>query len=138
AVGAGSAPATALAATPAPVPVSGAERRTRAPAPRGAAPDQAAEAGTPPGAVKAIQRHDLYRVVEVPEGMLVIAQPALHERIVFEQLQERLRDGLLEAQGLLIPEPVDLLPAQAALVLEHRDDLAELGLGVEGFGGNTV
>jgi DNA mismatch repair protein MutL len=77
-------------------------------------------------------------VVEVPEGMLVIDQHALHERILFEQLKERLRAGSVETQGLLIPEPVDMPPSQAALVLEHQDGLAELGLGVEGFGGNTM
>jgi DNA mismatch repair protein MutL len=39
---------------------------------------------------------------------------------------------------LLIPEPVDLTAEQAARTLEHRDALAELGLGVEDFGGGTI
>jgi DNA mismatch repair protein MutL len=82
--------------------------------------------------------HDLYLVVEVPEGILVIDQHALHERVLFEQLQERLRNGTLESQRLLIPEPVELSPAQAAAVLGHRADLAELGLEVSDFGGSTV
>jgi DNA mismatch repair protein MutL len=82
--------------------------------------------------------HDLYLVVEVPEGILIIDQHALHERILFEQLQGRLRQGPLQTQRLLIPEPVDLPAAQAALVLEHREALAELGLEVSEFGGNTV
>jgi DNA mismatch repair protein MutL len=82
--------------------------------------------------------HDLYLVVEVPEGILLIDQHALHERVLFEQLQGRLRQGPLETQRLLIPEPVDLPAAQAALVLEHRAALAELGLEVADFGGHTV
>jgi DNA mismatch repair protein MutL len=82
--------------------------------------------------------HDLYLVVEVPEGVLLIDQHALHERILFEQIQEKLRSGPLESQRLLIPEPVDLPPAQAAQVLGQRESLAELGLGVEPFGGGTV
>jgi DNA mismatch repair protein MutL len=85
-----------------------------------------------------MQVHDLYLVVEVPEGVLVIDQHALHERVLFEQLQGRFRSGRLESQRLLIPEPVALPPAQAALVLEQREALAELGLGVEDFGGGTV
>jgi DNA mismatch repair protein MutL len=85
-----------------------------------------------------MQLHDLYLVVEVPAGMLVIDQHALHERLLFEQLKGRLGSGALESQRLLIPEPVALPAAQAAQVLEQREALAELGLGVEDFGGGTV
>lgn len=92
----------------------------------------------PPGSFKAIQLYDAYLVLETPEGMLVIDQHALHERILFEQLKERIRAGNLETQRLLIPEPVDLPAEQAARVLEHRDALAELGLGVDDFGGGTL
>jgi DNA mismatch repair protein MutL len=88
--------------------------------------------------MKAIQLHDAYIVLETPEGMLVIDQHALHERILFEQLKDRMRAGPLEKQPLLIPEPVDLPAEQAARTLEHREALAELGLEVEDFGGGTV
>ena len=87
---------------------------------------------------RAIQLYDTYLVLETPEGMLVIDQHALHERILFEQLKTRLREGRLETQRLLIPEPVDLPAEQAARVLEKAAELAELGLGVEDFGGGTV
>ena len=89
-----------------------------------------------PGA--ALQVHDAYLVLETPGGMLVIDQHALHERILFEQLRRRVRDGKLEVQRLLIPEPIDLPPEQAAAVLDAADALAELGLEVTDFGGNTV
>jgi DNA mismatch repair protein MutL len=82
--------------------------------------------------------HDLYLVVEVPDGMLVIDQHALHERILFEQLKERFSAGRIETQRLLIPEPITLPAAQAAAVLEHRLALAELGVEVDDFGGGTV
>jgi DNA mismatch repair protein MutL len=113
-----------------------AERRTPAPPPGPEGKRGGKE--TPPGTVKAIQLHDLYLVVEVPEGMLVIDQHALHERVLFQQFQERVRSGALETQRLLIPEPVELPAGQAALALEHRDDLAALGLGVEDFGRGTL
>jgi DNA mismatch repair protein MutL len=88
--------------------------------------------------VRALRLHDTYLVVEVPEGMLLIDQHALHERILYEELQERLRGGNLERQRLLIPEPVELPAHRAALVLERRQALAELGLEIEPFGGGTV
>jgi DNA mismatch repair protein MutL len=89
--------------------------------------------------VKAMQVLDCYLVVEVPpDEVLFIDQHALHERILFEQLQERVRAGQLESQRLLVPETVDLSASQAALVLEQRQALMELGLEVESFGGGTV
>jgi DNA mismatch repair protein MutL len=86
----------------------------------------------------ALQVHDAYLVLETPAGMLVIDQHALHERILYEQLRRRVREGRLEVQRLLIPEPIDLPADQAACVLDARDALAELGLDVTEFGGNTV
>ena len=86
----------------------------------------------------AIQLHDSYLVLETRDGMLVIDQHALHERILFEQLRRRVRDGKLEVQRLLIPEPIELPAEQAALVLEAADALQQLGLEVSDFGGNTV
>jgi DNA mismatch repair protein MutL len=90
------------------------------------------------GAFKAIQLYDSFLVLETAEGMLVIDQHALHERILFEQLKQRIRMGCVEIQRLLIPEPVDLTAEQAARTLEHREALEELGLGVEDFGGGTL
>jgi DNA mismatch repair protein MutL len=89
--------------------------------------------------LKAMQVLDCFLVVEVPpDEVLLLDQHALHERILFERLQERLRGGTLEVQRLLVPEPVNLPPAQAAVVLEQREALAQLGLLVEDFGGGTV
>jgi DNA mismatch repair protein MutL len=90
-------------------------------------------------ALPALQVLDCYLVVEAsPDEVLFIDQHALHERILFEQLRQRFEAGAVEAQRLLVPEPVELPPLQAAQVLEHRAALAELGLTVEAFGGHTV
>jgi DNA mismatch repair protein MutL len=109
------------------------------PVPEPTAPQPAlAAALAAPGPYKVIQLYDSYLVVETDQGMLVIDQHALHERILFEQLKRRIRSGPLETQRLLIPEPVDLTPDQAARALEQRAALAELGMEVEDFGGGTV
>lgn len=88
--------------------------------------------------LKAIQVHDSYLIAETRDGMVVIDQHALHERILYEELRRRVADGQVEAQRLLVPEPVDLLAAEAAIVLEQRESLARLGLEIEPFGGDTV
>jgi DNA mismatch repair protein MutL len=96
------------------------------------------QAPPPSRPVRAIQMHDLYLVVEVADGIMVIDQHAVHERILFEQLKSRLSTGRLDVQKLLIPEPVTLPPAQAALLLAQVSTLAELGLEVSDFGAGTV
>ncbi|HEV3167786.1 MAG TPA: DNA mismatch repair endonuclease MutL [Isosphaeraceae bacterium] len=101
--------------------------------PAGPAPFPLAE--LPP---RALQVHDSYLVAETSDGMVVIDQHALHERILYEELRQRVEQGGVEAQRLLVPEPVDLTAAEAAEVLERRDLLARLGLEIEPFGGDTV
>jgi len=88
--------------------------------------------------LKAFQVHDSYLVAETDDGMMVIDQHALHERILFEELRQRVARGGVESQRLLVPEPVDLPGTEAALVLEQRDVLKGLGLEIEPFGGDTV
>jgi DNA mismatch repair protein MutL len=122
---------------PAPSPGAGPEPET-APAPRSdpSSPPEPSEAG---GTIsKALQVHNSYLVAETDEGLIVIDQHALHERILFEEFRARVAQGGVEAQRLLVPEPVDLTPSEAAEVLQRRDALAALGLDVEPFGGDTV
>jgi DNA mismatch repair protein MutL len=88
--------------------------------------------------LRALQIHDRYLVTENEEGVVVIDQHALHERILYEQLRRRVAGGAIESQSLLVPEPIDLSPSEAAAVLEHRELLAQLGIRVEPFGGDTV
>ncbi len=87
---------------------------------------------------RVIQMHNAYLVVETAEGMLVIDQHALHERILYEAWKERIRRGDLEVQQLLVPEPIDLTPELAGCALEHQRTLEQLGLRIEEFGGSTV
>jgi DNA mismatch repair protein MutL len=86
----------------------------------------------------ALQIHNRYLVTESEEGVTIIDQHALHERILYEQLRQRVAAGAIETQNLLVPEPIDLSPAETAAALEHRDLLAELGVKVEPFGGQTL
>lgn len=86
----------------------------------------------------ALQIHNRYIVTESAEGVVVIDQHALHERILYEQLRTKVLAGAVESQQLLVPEPVDLTPAEAAAVLDRADMLAELGIRVAAFGGGTV
>ena len=87
---------------------------------------------------RALQVHNRYLVAETEVGIEVIDQHALHERILYEQLREKVLGGALESQRLLVPEPVDLTATEAAAVLEQAELLAKLGVEVQPFGGETV
>jgi DNA mismatch repair protein MutL len=87
---------------------------------------------------RAIQLHNAFLIVETQDGMLVIDQHALHERIVYERLRTRVAQQAVEVQELLIPEPVELLPQQVGLILEQRDLLSKIGLRIEDFGERCV
>jgi len=86
----------------------------------------------------ALQIHDRYLVVENEEGLEVIDQHALHERILYELLRDKVLSGAIERQRLLVPEPVDLASSEAAAVLENRELLGKIGVEIEPFGGETV
>lgn len=90
------------------------------------------------GNVPALQIHNRYLITESGDGLVVIDQHALHERILYEQLKRRILAGPLESQRLLVPEPVDLSAAEAALAIEHAETLEQLGLEIQPFGGDTV
>ncbi len=91
-----------------------------------------------PDVHNALQVHNRYLIVETQVGIEVIDQHALHERILYEQLRDRVLSDSLESQRLLVPEPVDLASSEAAAVLEQTALLARLGVEVQPFGGETV
>jgi len=100
--------------------------------------DRETRVAAPGGDEMAVQMHDRYIVVESREGIEVIDQHALHERVLYERLRAAVAAGTVEVQRLLVPETVDLSPAEFELVGEHADALARAGMRVEPFGGATV
>ncbi len=85
-----------------------------------------------------VQIHDRYVVEETPGGLLIADQHALHERILYEELKQRVSQAAVPRQRLLIPEIVDLRPADFLRVMEMRETLLKMGMEVEPFGEKTV
>ena len=96
------------------------------------------EGGGPAKPQAAIQLHNSYLVAQCDDGLVIIDQHALHERIMYEELLGRLQRGPLESQRLLIPEPVNVSSAQAALLEQIQPLLARLGIEVTPFGPGAV
>ncbi len=88
--------------------------------------------------LRAMQIHDCYLVVETDDGVTLIDQHALHERILYEYLRKRVLEGAVESQRMLVPETVELSSEEVGLLMDNAETLATLGIGIEDFGGNTV
>lgn len=84
------------------------------------------------------QVHDRYLVTQDARGMVVVDQHALHERILYERIREKVLGGSLETQRLLVPEPVTLTPAEREVALDAKDLLDKVGIEIEPFGGDSV
>ena len=85
-----------------------------------------------------MQLHNTYLVTETEDGLLIIDQHALHERVIYEELRKRITSGGLESQRLLLPETLAVTPEQMSLLETHRDLLQRLGMEVSPFGPDTV
>jgi DNA mismatch repair protein MutL len=83
------------------------------------------------------QLHNTYIVCESEAGLILIDQHAAHERVLFEQFSARSTGAQNSAQRLLVPESVELGYREAGILEKIIPDLAELGLDIEPFGGNT-
>ncbi len=92
---------------------------------------------SPLGAARA-QVHGTYILAETTEGFVLVDQHAAHERIVYEKLKRQRNESGIERQILLAPLVVDLAPDAASALLSHAQELAALGLLIEGFGGGAV
>ena len=101
------------------------------------APDTVPMADQPLGVARA-QLHETYVVAQTADGIVIVDQHAAHERLVYEKMKAALANGGIVRQPLLIPEVVDLDPAEVVRVTSRAAELAELGLVIEGFGPDAV
>ncbi|MDE3100524.1 MAG: DNA mismatch repair protein MutL, partial [Verrucomicrobiota bacterium] len=80
----------------------------------------------------------LYVVLESDRGLVLLDQHAAHERILFEQMLNRLEQGLAApSQKLLLPETIELSPRDAQFLRDQLAALNRLGAGLSEFGERT-
>jgi DNA mismatch repair protein MutL len=81
---------------------------------------------------------DTYLLFSGASGLLIVDQHAAHERVLFEQLQERLQaGGGTRGQGVLWDEVMEASPRVGEILHEIRPTLEHLGFVMEPFGGNS-
>ncbi|MBI2299425.1 MAG: DNA mismatch repair endonuclease MutL [Armatimonadetes bacterium] len=78
-----------------------------------------------------------YIACDTEEGLLLIDQHALHERVLYEQLTEEEAHRGRDRQLLAVPLTLDFSPREATAVQSNLDNLAVLGFELEPFGRET-
>ncbi|MBV8422839.1 MAG: DNA mismatch repair endonuclease MutL, partial [Hyphomicrobiales bacterium] len=91
----------------------------------------------PLGAARA-QVHETYIVAQTRDGIVIVDQHAAHERIVYERLKAALASTGIARQILLIPEIVELDPADVERLNARTEELLRYGLAIEPFGPGAV
>ncbi len=80
----------------------------------------------------------LYVVLESDRGLVLLDQHAAHERILFEQMMNRIEQNVsAPSQKLLLPETIELPPRDAQFLREQLTALTRLGVGLSEFGERT-
>jgi DNA mismatch repair protein MutL len=111
------------------------EFRAAAAAPASAAP---AREEAPLVAGSVLQVRDTFLVFETRDGIGIVDQHALHERVLLERLHARVGKSGVEVQRLLVPEVVECGAGDAARAEESKRLLAKAGLLLERFGEGAV
>jgi len=83
------------------------------------------------------QLKETYILCETKEGLLLVDQHAAHERRVFEKLKKSYDSATLECQPFLIPPTVEFSPSESRTILKKMEELSQLGITLEHFGGST-
>ncbi len=87
---------------------------------------------------RVFQVHDRYLVEEVEDGLRIIDQHALHERVMLEDLRRQYANASIPRQRLLMPAVVELDGRRRARLDECRELLESFGIEVEDYGRDAV
>ena len=80
----------------------------------------------------------MYIVCEGPDGLVILDQHAVDERIQYARVQTQYRQAKLRAQALLFPATLELSETDAEAALAHEDELEALGFEVSRLGPKTL
>jgi DNA mismatch repair protein MutL len=85
-----------------------------------------------------LQLRNTYLMFEAESGVVLIDQHSAHERVLYERFIAAMETGESPSQRLLFPLTLQLTPAEAEALDQHRDVLEALGYELGEFGGQTL
>ena len=98
-------------------------------------PDRSAN-GAPLGYAIA-QLHGVYILAQSADGMVLVDMHAAHERIMYESMKKLLA-GHTAQQQLLMPEIINVTPAQADIAEEPRSGICRARVCIDAFGAGSI
>jgi DNA mismatch repair protein MutL len=87
---------------------------------------------------RVFQLHNRYLIEEVEDGLRIIDQHALHERVMLEDFRRQFAGAAVARQRLLLPAVVTLTKEQRIRLDEQRELLDSFGVEFEDFGRDAV
>ena len=116
------------------------ESRVPSPDPRTTSPEP--QVPNPEGLIRPMiplgQFRDTFILAVDDEGIAIIDQHVAHERVLFEQVMEKLTSGRLESQRLLTPIVLEMAASQRHALTQHAAALDRFGMEIEQFSGESV
>lgn len=83
------------------------------------------------------QVFDTYWLAQYEDKLLFIDQHAAHEKVKYEALVSKMKNGAVDSQMLTPPLVLNLSAREAHLLERYASYFAELGFEIEDFGGNA-
>jgi len=88
---------------------------------------------------RVLQVHNSFLVTQDEQGLVIIDQHALHERVMFEKLKDRIAlKGSLESQRLLMPAVIETSESRVDLLEQTEVLFARLGIEAHAAGPRSV
>lgn len=84
------------------------------------------------------QIHNAFIIEETDDGVNIIDQHALHEIILYHEIEKNMHKSQSVSQRLLIPEMIELSPRDFFFITGIKHYLGELGMEIEEFGQRTI
>ena len=100
-------------------------------------PEEAVFAGNWPTQVIGVF-DNTYIIASGNGALIVIDQHAAHERVLFEQICDKIASGGSFAQMLLIPQVVELSLVKCSILLKNRDVFQKIGFDFEAVGRSGI
>ena len=85
-----------------------------------------------------MQLHNAYIVAETDQGLSILDQHALHERILLQKFRRQMLSGEVEQQSLLIPYLVELTTSESVVLMDIAEDLKAVGFDLQDYGDGVI